>query len=80
MALAGLIEVKTSIRHLLVTLHTRYKVPLLVANKCNCNLELTMNFLLSLTAQYKVRIGSCTRAFTKLMLSGELRLNGILSI
>lgn len=37
-------------------------------------------FFFAIFAQYKVRIGSCTRAFTKLMPSGELHLDGILSI
>lgn len=40
----GVIEVKTSIRPLLVTLHTGYEVPLLVASESYCSLELTTRF------------------------------------
>lgn len=64
--MAGVIEIKSLIRLLLVTLHTEYEVPLLVVNKNYCSLELTMCvfFLkISLTAQYKVRSRSCTRIF-----------------
>lgn len=42
--MTGVIEVKTSIRPLLVTLHTGYEVPLLVASESYCSLELTMLF------------------------------------
>lgn len=42
--MTGVIEVKTSIRLLLVTLHTGYELPLLVANESYCSSELTMLF------------------------------------